>query len=879
MAKSSDLMVAPPLPSGFAPFPTAEEFWAWATQIPVPSRDTGLGPIQPWGTQREFIRQMLAGLHAGKHQFLVAKAGQVGQCVHPSTRILTANLEWREAGSIQVGDELVSVSEFAVPPGKDRQKSGGRKFERAVVQATREAVEPAFEILLANGTRVISSAQHRWLSLSPAAAGKHGAACWRSIEPPRRPPGRAGRPPTVALGPGFCLRRICDVWDGGDIEDGWMGGIIDGEGNIYVKKYGGGRISVAQVAGPVWDRIVLYFKERGYHARIAVRKTPNQLGSRPVCYATVSRLDQLFRLAGQTRPTRALWPWWQGKSLPGRRENTGNMWVPITSVTPIGATRLIDLQTTTRTFIAEGLVSHNSLAMQLVSIYWMLRYPGLQGVCGADADDNREFFRDNISTMAAKAPDALPFRLNNKNVLVWESESRLLFQTAGPRTGKRMGVGRGFAFNWNTEVPLWQNPQSFTYLRTRFSDAHPARLSVSEGTSRGKNWWYDVWEEAADASDICRIFLAWWMREDYTLEPESDNYQRYWNGVLTARERRWTKALAKDYKRTLTPGQWAWRRWFVSEKAGGDERTADQEMPTLVEDSFEATGVSFLSLEAVRRCRRTVAAAQAPKPYRYEFGLHLEDTRVKPTIPAHGQLAVWEEPMAAQGYVVAAVPAHSATPECPVHVVSVWKASRETLEQVAEFSDEDCGMQPFAWVCAGLSGSYATGRRAFILEIGGMGAGVLQELQRLQSSGWGTAKRAAIANILGSVGQYVYRRADSMAGGAARQMKVSPELRMWLLNRLRDQLASGTVILRSPAALEEMERVRQVGDVFMPEGQKTEDHRVVAAALAVESWSSQLKPIFERVQGRSRATTVTGKMIETFFDDLRAKPATAGRRW
>jgi hypothetical protein len=514
-----------------------------------------------------------------------------------------------------------------------------------------------------------------------------------------------------------------------------------------------------------------------------------------------------------------------------------------------------------------------SQTMQFLTTYWMQHYAGIQGAMVADADDNRDFFRDNLSQMFKQQalPEDEPLRIDNRNTIVCPNGSRLLFQTAGPRTGKRVGVGRGVALVWGTEVPLWQNPSSPTILRTRFSDAYPQRLLVFEGTSRGKNWWYDLWDEAEDAKDIKRITLLWWMREDQALDLRSEKFKHYWNNQLTSRERGWIKEVKRRHGHDLTPAQLAWRRWFVSEKAGGDDRTADQEQPTLIEESFEATGISFLNTEALRRVRKSVEASAAPKWFRYEFGLHIEATEVKPTIAARGELAVWETPEPVAGYVIAAVPANSATADCPDYVVDVFKATRDSCEQVAQFSTEEgCGMQGFAWVCEHLLASYQSPRKAFILELMGMGKGVLQELKSLRDAGWGTRQRKMVNTLVGNVQPYIWRRPDSLGGIGALMWQTSPDLMIFLMNRLRDQLASGTVVLRSQRTLNEIERVRQVGDQFMPEGKTPANHHVLAAALAVEAWRTQLMPIFQRVQGRSSATTVVGRTIEEFFGKLAA---------
>src|SRR5207247_318285 len=114
---------------------------------------------------------------------------------------------------------------------------------------------------------------------------------------------------------------------------------------------------------------------------------------------------------------------------------------------------------------------------------------------------------------------------------------------------------------------------------------------------------------------------------------------------------------------------------------------------------FEATGISFLGEEPIKRVRRSVATAKTPTHYRYEWGPKLEDTRLLKTIPDHATLDVWEHPEAVSGYVVSAVPAYSATQKCPDWIAGAWKCTRDTIEQVAEFGDDECGMQAFSWVC------------------------------------------------------------------------------------------------------------------------------------------------------------------------------------
>lgn len=513
---------------------------------------------------------------------------------------------------------------------------------------------------------------------------------------------------------------------------------------------------------------------------------------------------------------------------------------------------------------------------KVLTLFLMKKYPGLQGACITDDDENREFLRDTLTQMTATTDCYPELRVKNKNQLVWENGSRLMYQFAGVRVRKhkKLGVGRGLAFAHINEVGLWMTPTMSGYLQSAFSAKHPAACYVFEGTARGKNGWYDVLEDARDASDAQVIELLFWHREDYSLAASEPAFRKYWDGRLTTREKRWVRDVAKRYGVHLTAEQLAWRRQYVAESCGGDDKTADQEMPTLPEDAFEATGTSFVKLEVLRRYRREIGAAPAPAWYRYEFGQSIEDTDIKKTVPSHGTLAMWVPPEPAHAYVVSAVPAFSADPDDPTFVASVWKATRDSLEQVAEFSDEECGMQPFAWVWIHLMGIYQAPRQGSILETSAMGQGVLDEYLSLRSRGWGTRHRLAVTKAMGRSEQYTWRRPDSLAGGAARQWKTTNDTATVIMNRLRDQLVNGSVILRSERCATELERIRQDGNAFIPEGRGATSHHLHAAALAVESWAKQIRPIFERVQGAAMGTTVCETMIGKIFGGIAAAGAT-----
>lgn len=519
-----------------------------------------------------------------------------------------------------------------------------------------------------------------------------------------------------------------------------------------------------------------------------------------------------------------------------------------------------------------------STVMLLLNLFWYMRVaPGIQGVIVTDSDDLREFFRDSFTGMLeslgkwqTETEESSALRKNNKNMVAFRDGGRLLFQTSGARTGLRLGVGRGFALAHCSEVALWPRAASLTYLRTRFSDAHPNRLLVLESTARGKNWFHDLWKAGSGKSDIKRIFLGWWQREDYSLKKGSTEFAQYWDKKLTRQEQHWAREIKRRYNVEIKPEQWAFKRWYTAEKAGGNERLSDQEMCTLPEDAFEATGESFLGFDLLRECEKNIKKAPKAKYYRYEYGPVLEESEVRSTTEVMADLTIWEEPEEAQAYVIAAVPAHSISPAGITGCISVWRASREKLVQVAEFSSSSCGLQTFAWTCLHVLGLYKVNKRSFILEVQGHGMGVLQELQRIQAYGWGMKSYDLVnaRKVIGPIYHYLWRRPDTLGGGAALQQKSDSGSQALAFRRLKDQIERGCIEMRSQDLFEECERMRQMDDVYQSESEQPEESRLQCAALAVESWAKQIRPLFKSIQGESTGRTVMTRMMDNIFAQL-----------
>ena len=298
---------------------------------------------------QELIYEKIKQLRAKNlpQKLMIIKARQLG-ALDPDTRILTDDLRWKSLGSASVGDQLVSVDE------KPHKGGNGRNMRRGAIDAAWTVKKKAFRVVMENGQSLVCSEDHPWLV-------KARGSVWTKWMT------------TGRLKPGDVIRRITEPWSDGDYEDGWFGGLLDGEGSCRKKDCGGMEIGPSQRFGNVYDRAQQYLSERGYtfHVEVDRRKSgeKSKLGNSPVAKLLVNRMDQVFRLVGQTRPIRFIdKPWWEGKGLPGKGH--WSPWVKILAVEPVGTRELVDIQTSTGTFIAEGFITHNCSTLIEGLIAW-----------------------------------------------------------------------------------------------------------------------------------------------------------------------------------------------------------------------------------------------------------------------------------------------------------------------------------------------------------------------------------------------------------------------------------------------------------------------------------------------------------------------------
>ena len=147
-----------------------------------------------------------------------------------------------------------------------------------------------------------------------------------------------------------------------------------------------------------------YFIHKGIIHRAVLRTTKKGLGRKPIWEINTHNTAEIFRIIGQTRPARFVHriDWWDGACI-GRDKNS-TAWKKIDRIDSIGKKRMVDIQTSTRTFVANGLVSHNS-TMAILKTLWASRYIGMDCLYTLPTDSDMTLFvGSKVNRLIAQNP-------------------------------------------------------------------------------------------------------------------------------------------------------------------------------------------------------------------------------------------------------------------------------------------------------------------------------------------------------------------------------------------------------------------------------------------------------------------------------------------
>jgi DNA polymerase I-like protein with 3'-5' exonuclease and polymerase domains len=249
-----------------------------------------------------------------------------GYCVTPNTSLLSADMKHVTAGLVKVGDELLGFDEHVQSP-RERRKMRVAK----VVKVTR-LLKPCLTFTMRSGRKLTVSTDHKMLTKNMR-GGNWG---WRRADSFRV--GQTFKP--------FPWQEA-----GRSYDDGYMAGILDGEGHVTNGGVTGMRLGYAQVDGAVWDNAHRIVSRDGFvfSHNVSKKDSPKPVNNASCHSWTALEVLQRYqprRLIGKRK--------WIGKAIPSKSSD------PIVSIEDAGVCEVVGIETDCHTFIAEGFCSHNS---------------------------------------------------------------------------------------------------------------------------------------------------------------------------------------------------------------------------------------------------------------------------------------------------------------------------------------------------------------------------------------------------------------------------------------------------------------------------------------------------------------------------------------
>lgn len=263
-------------------------------------------------------------------------------CTSGDARVLTADLQWVRADEVKVGDKLIGFDEHA------QQQSANAVAQRRwrvseVLEASR-LTKPCYRLTLEDGRELICSDDHQWLTHA------ENECRWKMAKDMVSPHHRTDRPSRIV--------KLTDVWvEDRSWEAGYLAAAFDGEGHLSQKLRDGDngvlRAGFAQRDNVMSESVLDAMKKRGFDLTI---DSGGDVDGDCRKYTVKGGRAENMRFLGSIRPRRLL-DKFKSDDL-GIVHKIGK--IAVVKAEFIGDHPVVGLRTSTKTFVCEGLASHNT---------------------------------------------------------------------------------------------------------------------------------------------------------------------------------------------------------------------------------------------------------------------------------------------------------------------------------------------------------------------------------------------------------------------------------------------------------------------------------------------------------------------------------------
>lgn len=283
----------------------------------------------------------------GEHEFLALLDGEAQidnviyvACHSPDTRILTADLRWVPASEIKAGDEIWALDEHRSERTTATGRESSRRYRRAQVVSSFLAQKECVRVYLDTGESFVCSTDHPWLSKgSEDRSGMNLE--WTQAK-------------DLLLRPNLCRPFLpwepLTTW-----EAGWFAGMLDGEGHVRKGREGrSSSVGMNQVIGPTAEMMVEVAQKFG-EFEVDLIEQPNPRHQNQVQIRALGGAAGAAAILGQVRPPRLLSKF----TLEGGIVQCKHP-AKVVHVEPMGMADVQSIETTAKTYFAEGFAVHNT---------------------------------------------------------------------------------------------------------------------------------------------------------------------------------------------------------------------------------------------------------------------------------------------------------------------------------------------------------------------------------------------------------------------------------------------------------------------------------------------------------------------------------------
>lgn len=265
-------------------------------------------------------------------------------CVAPDTKVLTDDLRWVRADSLNVLDRVLGFDELG------HGRKNGRRWKWSTIVEAQTWDMPRVRVVYEGG-ELVCTPNHPLLTLNNSRC-----IVWEEAQ---------------NLKPGRKLFKLLNTWETvPDYASGWLGGFFDGEGHLnlrYSAKHPNvSTLSASQKMGTALSHAMRMMEICGFDYAIRktgqgadknLVKTPEQHGPRRHIVLKGGH-PEILRFLGQTRPVRLLNKFTKGE----RNEKIKAIAYPrVIRIEKLSKGPITSLQTSTATFVTDGLGSHNTI--------------------------------------------------------------------------------------------------------------------------------------------------------------------------------------------------------------------------------------------------------------------------------------------------------------------------------------------------------------------------------------------------------------------------------------------------------------------------------------------------------------------------------------